>query len=77
MDLLLLFGYNKATIKNIFGREHVNQEQTGVLFTDTFFGIFGAKFCFRDTCMILLFRISVQLSVEPLITYAVCNSQHA
>ena len=25
----------------------------------------------------LLFRISVQLSVEPLIAHAVCNSKHA
>ena len=27
--------------------------------------------------MMLLFRISVQLNVEPLIAHAVCNSQHA
>ena len=27
--------------------------------------------------MMLLFRISVQLSVEPLIAQAVCNYQHA
>ena len=26
--------------------------------------------------MMLLFRISVQLNVEPLIAHAVCNSQH-
>ena len=30
-----------------------------------------------ETCMMLFFRISVQLSVEPLISHAVCNSQHA
>ena len=33
--------------------------------------------CYRETCMMLLFRISVQLSVDLLITHAVCNSQHA
>ena len=38
---------------------------------------FGAKFCFRETCMVLLFRMSVQLIVEPLTAHAVCNSQHA
>ena len=27
--------------------------------------------------MMLLFRVSVQLSVEPLISHAVSNSQHA
>ena len=42
-----------------------------------YFLIFGAKFGFRETCMMLLFRISVQLSVEHLIIYAVCNSPHA
>ena len=34
---------------------------------DTFcayFLIFGVKFGFRETCMMLLFRISVQLSVK-------------
>ena len=46
-------------------------------FVAMFFEIFGAKFCFRETCMMLLFRISVQLSVEPIIGFAVCNSQHA
>ena len=35
------------------------------------------KFCFRETGMMLLFRTSVQLSVEPLIAHLVCNSQHA
>ena len=35
------------------------------------------KFCFRETCVMLLFRISVQLSVEPLIAHAVSNSQYA
>ena len=34
-----------------------------------FFLIFGVKFCFRQTCMTLLSRISVQLSVEPLISH--------
>ena len=32
---------------------------------------------FRETCMMLLFTSSVQLSVEPLIAHAVCSSQHA
>ena len=34
----------------------------------------GRCSCF---CMMLLFRISVQLSAEPLIAFAICNSQHA
>ena len=29
--------------------------------------IFGVKFCFRETCMMLLFTISVRLRVDPLI----------
>ena len=32
------------------------------------FLIFGAKFCFRETCMMMRFRISVQLNVEQLTT---------
>ena len=40
--------------------------------------VFGTKFCFRKTWMMMLFRISVQLSVvEPLIAHPVWNSQHA
>ena len=41
------------------------------------FLIFGAKFCFRETCMMLLFRNFVQLSVEPSVAHAFYNSQHA
>ena len=49
----------------------------GAYFVAHVFRIFGGKFCFRLTCMMLYFRISVQLSVEPLMAHAVCNSQHA
>ena len=30
-----------------------------------YFLIFGAKFCFQETCMMMLFGILAQLSVEP------------
>ena len=49
----------------------------GAYLLRTFLIIFGTKFCFRETCTTPLFKISVQLSVEPLIAHAVCNSRHA
>ena len=38
--------------------------------------VFGTKFCFRQTRTMPLFKISVQLTVEPLIVHLVCSFQH-
>ena len=61
-----------------FIKDHKNDFNILLLFVlameHTLLQIFGTKFCFWETCMIPLFRISVQLNVEPLMALAICNS---